>query len=114
MPVVLVARSHWTGLRAAQLAATDWASGQVSGVDLLGLAILADAPGKRPRALKDLVALVAGAVPRTWHLPWVETWRIAEGTSEAAAPKEVRRLLTDVRTLLTATPNALMAQDRKR
>ena len=35
--VVLVARSNMRGLRAAQAAATQWASGLVPGVDVLGL-----------------------------------------------------------------------------
>ncbi|MEK8229339.1 hypothetical protein NKG05_30690 [Oerskovia sp. M15] len=43
--VVLTARSSMRGLRAAQAAATQWAAGLVPHVELLGLVIIADAPG---------------------------------------------------------------------
>ncbi|MEU6201520.1 DUF6668 family protein [Streptomyces sp. NPDC047061] len=77
-PVVLVARSGADGIGAAQDAARQWASGRVPGVDLLGLVVVADAPGRRPRILRDLVRLVSGAVPRLWEIPWVEPWRLGE------------------------------------
>lgn len=97
--VVLVARSNLRGLTAAQRAATEWASGVVAGVEVLGLVIIADAPGRLPRPLKDLAALVVGGVPRAWQLPWSDPWRVGE-VEEASAPKEVRRLLADVRQLV--------------
>lgn len=56
---MLVARTNARGLRAAQLAATEWASGDVP-VHLEGLVLLADAPGRLPKALKQFVRLVAG------------------------------------------------------
>lgn len=74
--VVLVARSSASGIAAAQNAARQWASGMVTGVDLLGLVVVADAPGRRPRVLQDSVRLVSGAVPRLWEIPWVEPWRL--------------------------------------
>lgn len=50
-PVILVARTHGSGLRAAQRAAIEWASGVVQGVAVLGLVLIADAPGRiAPRA----------------------------------------------------------------
>lgn len=109
-----MARSHWSGLYAAQLAATEWASGGVDGVDLLGLVIIADAPGKRPRPLKELAGLVAGAVPRTWFLPWVEAWRVGEEVTEATASREVRRVLTDVQTLIPTPTHAPVGPYRER
>ncbi len=113
LPVVLTARSSLRGLTAAQRAATEWAAGTVPGVELLGLAIVADAPGKLPRPLRDLAALVAGGVPRTWHLPWIEAWRLGE-VDEASAPKDVRRLLADVRALLPSAPPHPAAPHEKR
>jgi hypothetical protein len=102
--VVLTARSNVSGLTAAQRAATEWAAGGVAGVELLGLVIIADAPGRLPRPLKDLTALVAGGVPRVWHLPWSEAWRVGE-VEQTTSPKELRRLLADVRELV-AVPDA--------
>lgn len=75
--VVLVARTHVRGLTAAQEAATQWASGVLPGVELLGLVAVADAPGKPPKALRDALRFVAGGIPRVWHVPWVEAWRTA-------------------------------------
>ncbi|WP_146099566.1 DUF6668 family protein [Kineococcus xinjiangensis] len=106
VPVLLVARSDARGLRAAQHAATEWAAGVVAGVELLGLAVVADAPGKPPRPLRQFAALVAGGVPRLWHLPWVDAWRIGEQPVLAAAPGEFRRLAADLRSLVPPTAAA--------
>ena len=94
--VVLVARTSAHGLRAAQLAATQWASGSVA-VRLLGLALIADAPGRLPKPLKDLAHVVAGGVPRSWRLPWVEPWRLGEPLSPQSAPQPYRSFLDELR-----------------
>ncbi|MFD4524113.1 DUF6668 family protein [Streptomyces sp. NPDC058470] len=93
--VVLVARSGANGIEAAQNAARQWASGMVPGVDLLGLVVVADAPGRRPRVLQNLVRLVSGAVPRLWEVPWVEPWRLGESPTEHL-PKECAPLARDL------------------
>ena len=94
-PVVLVARSSANGLKAVQNAAQQWASRMVTGVELLGLVVVADAPGRRPRVLRDLVNLVSGAVPRLWEIPWVEQWRLGESPA-ADPPKECAPLARDL------------------
>lgn len=109
--VVLTARSHMRGLRAAQVAATQWAAGLVPHVDVLGLVILADAPGRLPRPLRDYAQLVAGGVPRTWNLPWIETWRLGEPPTLATAPREVRRLVEELQALVR--PGASGTVNRK-
>jgi hypothetical protein len=93
--VVLVARSSANGIRAAQNAARQWASHMVTGIDLLGLVVVADAPGRRPRALQDLVRLVSGAVPRLWEIPWMEPWRLGEPPL-AHLPKECAPLAREL------------------
>ena len=105
--VVLVARTNARGLRAAQLAATEWASGDVP-VHLEGLVLVADAPGRLPKALKQFARLVAGGVPHVWELPWVEAWRVGEPVSEDTAPKAVAQLLEHLRSAClvpTTSPN---------
>ncbi|MDX3366086.1 hypothetical protein PV387_08590 [Streptomyces sp. ME02-6987-2C] len=92
---MLVARSSAGGLKAAQSAAQQWASGMVTGIDLLGLVVVADAPGRRPKILQDLVRLVSGAVPRLWQIPWVEAWRLGEPPS-SHQPKECAPLAHDL------------------
>lgn len=99
--VVLVARTHASGLRAAQIAATEWASGAVQGVDLLGLALVADAPGKLPRSLRDTAKVVTGGVPRVWKIPWIEAWRLGEPISVESSPRLVRAMVTDLNALLS-------------
>ena len=96
--VLLVARTHARGLRAAQLLAMEWASGSVP-VVLHGLVLIADAPGKLPKPLKDFAHVVSGAVPRVWHLPWVEAWRLGEPVSGDTTPKAVVKVLDELRGL---------------
>ncbi len=101
--VVLLARTNAHGLRAAQLAAIEWASGEIP-IQLEGLALIADAPGRLPRPLRDFAQLVSGGVPVTWRLPWVEAWRTGEPVSAQGAPKEITRFLDDLRDLSRLTP----------
>ena len=108
-PVLLVARTHASGLRAAQAAAIEWAAGLVS-VRLLGLVLIADAPGRPPRALRDLAQLVAGGVPAVWRLPWHEPWRLGEPITASSAPPAARVLLEAVAEL--AAPVAATARRR--
>lgn len=109
--VVLVARSHMRGLRAAQTAATQWAAGLVPHAEVLGLVVVADAPGRLPRPLRDFAHVVAGGVPRTWTVPWIDAWRLGEPPALADAPREVRRLVDDLRALLN--PGAAGTANRK-
>ena len=101
--VLLVCRSDLRGLTTARSALTQWASGTTPGVDLLGLAVLADAPGKTPKALRDFTAIVGGGAPRFWTLPWVEAWRHGDCTTPPTA-REYQHFLTDLATLTVAEP----------
>jgi hypothetical protein len=104
--VLLVCRADTRGLTAARSALTQWVSGATPKVDLLGLAILADAPGKTPKALRDFAAIVGGGAPRLWTLPWVEAWRTGDHT--APTSREYQRFITDVAALAfdnTSTPH---------
>jgi hypothetical protein len=96
--VILVARTNARGLRAAQLAAIEWASGNVD-VHLHGLVLIADAPGRLPKPLKDFAVVVAGGVPRVWQLPWVEAWRLGEPVCAETAPRAVAAFLDQLRAL---------------
>lgn len=103
-PVALVARSNVRGLRAAQAAAQQWAAGLVPSVELLGLVVMSDAPGKLPRELRDLVKVVAGGVPRLWEIPWVPSWRTEEVPTVTAAQRQAQRTLTEL-TYLANNPS---------
>lgn len=101
--VAIVARTNYAGLMAAQRIGREWASGAVpQSVELVGLIVVADAPGRRPKELRQLEQHVAGGFPRLWTLPWVEAWRLAE-PSAATMPREYRQVLADLN--LTQTTN---------
>lgn len=99
--VVLVARTNERGLRAAQAAATQWAAGLVPHVDVIGLVLMADAPGRLPKPLRDLAQVVGGGVPRMWSVPWIESLRLGESLTLSNVPREVRRLVDELSALLT-------------
>lgn len=76
VPVVLVARSHMSGLLAAQDALREWASGLARPANLLGLVIIADIPGRLPKPLASLQKIVGGGAPKFWTLPYLESLRL--------------------------------------
>lgn len=98
--VVLVARTSERGLRAAQAAATQWAAGLVPHAKVVGLVLMADAPGKLPKPLRDFAQVVSGGVPRMWTVPWIERLRLGESLTLPDAPREVRRLVDELSALL--------------
>ncbi|MGW9347503.1 DUF6668 family protein [Nocardiopsis flavescens] len=102
IPVVLTARTSFHGLESARSALTQWAAGAVPGVELLGLALVSDAPGKLPKPLKDFAHLVEGGAPRTWRVPWIEQWRTDPPTApdQRGMPTELRKLIKSVQALI--------------
>lgn len=102
-PVVVLCRSNASGLRAAQSVGCQWAAGGAPDVAMLGLVIIADAPGRLPRVLRDLGRVVAGGFPRVWHLPWVESWRLGHTPTRDHAPGPVRSLVRDLNVLTSQT-----------
>jgi len=102
---VLTARTNVRGLTAAQAALIQWASDLEAGTTLLGLVLIADAPGRLPRPLRDLAAHVRGGAPRTWELPWLEDWRLGE-PDRLQSHRAVRRLVHDLQALTSATAAA--------
>lgn len=95
--VVLVARSNFAGLSAARKAAIDWASGSLgTGVQLAGVALMADAHGRIPKPLRDVEQVLAGGVPHVWDLPWVEEWRFGPPSPSDFLPKVFRDLFSEL------------------
>ncbi|WP_322788351.1 DUF6668 family protein [Herbiconiux ginsengi] len=103
--VVLVARSNYAGISAARLAAIEWASNTLGDViDLAGLVVIADAPGRTPKPLRDLERVVAGGLPHVWRLPWVDAWRVSPVDSRLPLHKEFRQLFSDLEITTASTP----------
>lgn len=103
--VVLVARTHKSGLDAARAAIQQWASGLVPRTQLHGLVLIADAPNRLPRQLRDLSRLVEGGVPRSWHIPWNESWRVGEPVSLTSAGRTLTDLVTDLSSIIGPNPS---------
>lgn len=103
--VLLVCRADMRGLTAARSALTQWASGAAPEVDLLGLAVLADAPGKKPKELREFASIVGGGAPRLWTLSWVESWRLGHSAAVPTA-RDYHRFITDLVTLATDNPSS--------
>lgn len=94
--VVVCARTNALGLEAARDAAMRFYSGRVRGVEVVGVVLVADAPGRRlPRALAEAADAVAGAYPRCWRLPWVEGLR-QSGRWPSKLPASVARVADEI------------------
>lgn len=104
---VVVARTNVRSLLAARTALTQWAASAAGeSVRLLGLVLVADAPGKIPAPIRDLAKVVGGGAPRVWHVPWVEAWRLGDPVTERT-PRAVTKLVSQLRSLAaTATAGA--------
>jgi hypothetical protein len=85
--VTLCARTSFWGMASVQASMRDWAANHRSHVDVVGLVLVADRPGKLPRPLRDLQQSLAGATPYLWRLPWAERWALGESPSRANAPR---------------------------
>lgn len=103
--VLLVARTSTSGLEWARDLARQHAAG-AAGLDtrLVGLVLIADAPGRLPARVRDLADLVCGAFARHWRLPWLEEWRLAAASEPLPLHPAVVGLLDDLRRVDASVP----------
>ena len=88
--VLLVARTHHTGMQAASHALNALRKGDhPAGVELLAVVLVADAPGQLPRALGRRVRVLRSAA-EVHRVPWVPAWRLGEDVDQL--PRAVRAL----------------------
>lgn len=95
--VLLVARTHATGLESALRALEVFRRGEApQGLDLDAVVLVADAPGRLPRPLTQRIRLLESAVD-VHRVPWVTEWRL--GDLGGGLPRETEALarLTGVR-----------------
>ena len=96
-PVLLVARTSTSGLEWARDLARQHASGRAGAdVELLGLVLVSDAPGRLPARTDALRDLVRGAFGRTWQLPWLEEWRVAGADEPLPRHPDIRQLTAEL------------------
>ena len=96
-PVVLVCRSTHRGLTSAQDHAREHRDGDCGpSVPLLGVVLVADAPGRVPPPLLRLERLLAGAVPVLGQVPWMPAWRVEPPTAFTEPPAWLRDLAMSI------------------
>lgn len=84
--IMLVARTHAQGLRAASRALNALREGRhPAGMELVGLVLVADAPGRLPPPLLARIRLLRSVAP-VWRVPWVAPWRL--GRKVSSLPKQ--------------------------
>lgn len=102
-PVVLVCRSTHRGLTAAQDYARAYRDeGLAELVNLLGVIVSADAPGRLPPPLRRLERLLSGAAPVLGHAPWQPAWRLGPPVVDAEQPAWLTKLAQALDTATTA------------
>lgn len=94
--VVLVARASTSGLEWVRDLARQHASGLANDVELLGLVLVPDAPGRPPGRTAGLRDLVTGAFPRTWQMPWLQEWRVAAAAEPLPTHPDVQHLAAEL------------------
>lgn len=73
--VVIVCRTHLAGLERAHELALQAKGGLAGDCHLLGVAVVADAPGKLPKSLRQKIEVISAAVSHVWELPWMPALR---------------------------------------
>ncbi|WP_327324117.1 hypothetical protein OG735_17545 [Streptomyces sp. NBC_01210] len=88
--VMLVARTHADGMRAASRALDALREGRhPKGMELVALVLVADAPGRLPFPLARRVRVLRSVAP-VRRVSWIPAWRMGKQTKNL--PKEVFRL----------------------
>jgi len=95
--VLLVGRTSLAGLQAVSRQLDELRQGKApQGLDLLGVVLVADVPGRLPLTLVRRVRVIKSAV--TVHrVPWIPSWRVGE------PPTEPPRQLTHLAAVVSGT-----------
>lgn len=97
LQVVVVARTHYSGLEAADAFLRQWTAGELPESRLLGLVLVDDAPrllSSQAQEAKRLLKLS----PRGAHIPWIEQWRVQPPEPDGL-PRRLKRIVRGYRAL---------------
>ncbi|MGW1671900.1 DUF6668 family protein [Streptomyces sp. NPDC002324] len=99
--ILLVARTHAAGLLAVSQTLDLFRRGeQPSGLTLVAVVLVADAPGRLPRQLLQRIKVIGSAI-EVHRVPWMPAWRTGDLT--APMPRETATL---GQLLTTASPHS--------
>lgn len=102
LPLVAVTRSNAHGLRRAQQEAAVWAAHRhAEPWQQLGLVVVADAPGRLPPSLHELLDLASGGWPRLWRIGWIEDLRLGQPPTAVSAESAIAELRNDLLGLMS-------------
>ena len=91
---LLIWAGRTNGASTPPVSPPDWAAGAHPDVDLQGLVLVADAPGRTPKPLAAATRVISGGVPSTWVVPWIEDLRLTGATDWESMAREPRKVLT--------------------
>ncbi|MFE0451132.1 DUF6668 family protein [Streptomyces sp. NPDC058914] len=92
--VLLVARTHATGLESALRTLEVFRRGEAPpGLDLDAVVLVADAPGRLPRPLVQRIRLIESAID-VYRVPWVQAWRLGDLSGDPPREAETLSRLT--------------------
>jgi hypothetical protein len=110
-PCVVVCRTSLHGLAWARDAAAQYLCGRApEGLRLMGLLTIADQPGRLPPPLSTGRSLLTGLYAHSWHLPYLQQYRLFSGLPGAGLPPPhpaIDDVLTDIRATITREAAAL-------
>lgn len=91
LSVIAVARTHYSGLTAADKFAQSWATGDLTESNVLGLILVDDGPNLASDQ-KRMIKRLLKKFPKGGHIPWFEEWRHAPPDS-SRIPLRIRRMI---------------------
>lgn len=83
--VVLVCRSNTAGLDSAGRMLHQWSTSVVPGLHVLAVVVVADAPTKTSRAIRDRIGDLKAVVADVFTMPWISPWRDTPYTANEEA-----------------------------
>lgn len=95
--VIVCAHITRQGLAAAKKTALQWASGQLNGIDLIGVIFINPLPGKIPKPLREEMKLVKGAYANAWTIGYIKEARTALSAHQIPITRPIKKMISDLK-----------------